>query len=266
MNGQNKDRWGVETGVLVLDRQGAMQYVSPQCAGMFGAKADELMGLSVFNFLFDPVIDELNRGTDFWLSDGPWRPFQGVDMQGHRFLVEVAKEKTENEGFLQLRLRHASKTRSEIDHLKRVQAAIEQSPDSVCITDDKGMIEYVNAAFEKLTGFSYQEAIGKTPALLCACSHSTEFFNLLWGRLSVGQEFCGIFIKQKKDGSRYCEEMLVRPFIDLFGRMTHFVVTGRDVRGHLQGGWPHSTSQRFNARKPLRRMPVAGQFSRKSHR
>jgi two-component system, cell cycle sensor histidine kinase and response regulator CckA len=64
--------------------------------------------------------------------------------------------------------------------------AVEQTADSVLITDSRGIIEYVNPAFERVTGYTAAEALGHKPSILKSRQHDAAFYGGLWGLLSSG--------------------------------------------------------------------------------
>ena len=117
---------------------------------------------------------------------------------------------------------------SDLDERKMLRA-IEQSSESVIITDVKGVIEYVNPAFEKITGFRADEAIGKTPAILSSGDKDREWYASLWSTIMQGKTWSGNHINRRKDGSEYDEYMTISPIRDDNGRITHFVSVQRDV-------------------------------------
>jgi diguanylate cyclase (GGDEF)-like protein/PAS domain S-box-containing protein len=106
---------------------------------------------------------------------------------------------------------------------------LEQSTESSFITDINGVIEYVNAAFETLTGYARTEAIGRTPSILKSASQSAGTFRRLWDTLHAAEEFRGILVNRKKNGDLFREEKVIRPLFDATGQMTHFLSEGRDV-------------------------------------
>lgn len=117
---------------------------------------------------------------------------------------------------------------------KRVAAAFagwfaREWPDALLVTDAKGVIEYVNPAFERLTGYSSAEVLGRTPALLKSGRQDSAFYRRLWQRLRKGRPYRGIFVNRRKDGALFHEEELIRPLRGPNGRITHFLCAGRDV-------------------------------------
>lgn len=113
--------------------------------------------------------------------------------------------------------------------MRKLSAALEGIADAVVITDRDGRIEFVNAAFEGLTGYSRDEALGKTPSLLRSGQHDQEFYQELWQAILQDRVFRAKFINRRKDGSLFYEEKTITPLTDANGVITHFVSTGRDV-------------------------------------
>mgnify|MGYP000221105197 CR=1 FL=1 len=85
--------------------------------------------------------------------------------------------------------------------LKKLYQAVEQSANSVVITDLDGSIEYVNPKFLKLTGYTEDEILGENPRVLKSGEHSKAFHKNLWETITSGEEWHGEFCNKKKDGS-----------------------------------------------------------------
>ncbi len=113
-------------------------------------------------------------------------------------------------------------------------SAVEQSTDLVVITDRDGVIEYVNPAFEKLTGYTKAETVGQTPGILKSDQHDQEFYKGLWQKLRAGEVVHTEFINKKKNGEFYHQSATITPIIDSSGVITHFVATGRDITHQLE--------------------------------
>jgi PAS domain S-box-containing protein len=119
--------------------------------------------------------------------------------------------------------------RKALDENLRLATALEQSPDTVLITDRQGFIRYVNPAFTKITGYSSEEAMGKTPSLLKSGIHPPSFYEELWKTITGGGVWSGSFVNRRKDGSLYFEEATIAPVRSEGGAITHFVAVKRDV-------------------------------------
>ncbi|MBI3621275.1 MAG: EAL domain-containing protein [Nitrospirae bacterium] len=113
--------------------------------------------------------------------------------------------------------------------LVKLSSAVEQSAESVFITDRDGVIEYVNPAFEELLGYTREEAIGQNARLLKSGHHSGRFYESLWETILTGHPFRAVFVNAKKNGDIYYEDKTITPIRDRGGNLTHFVSVGRDI-------------------------------------
>ncbi|HEV3510597.1 MAG TPA: response regulator [Candidatus Sulfotelmatobacter sp.] len=120
------------------------------------------------------------------------------------------------------------------ESLRKLSRAVEQSPDTVVITDRQGIIEYVNPAFEALTGYTRQEACGRTPRILKSGEQGPEIYQDLWSTIVAGNVFRGILVNRKKNGELYYEEERICPVRDGGGEITHFIAHGRDLTDRLR--------------------------------
>lgn len=110
---------------------------------------------------------------------------------------------------------------------------VEQIADGVLLTDQQGTIEYVNPAFESITGFSQEEVWGKTPRVLRSGQHASDFYRELWSQLLQGRPFQGTIINRRKTGELYHAEETITPIKDETGNITHFVSVLNDVSEQL---------------------------------
>jgi PAS domain S-box-containing protein len=115
------------------------------------------------------------------------------------------------------------------DRLRRLAAAIEQSEEGVMITDPDGTIEYVNPAFQRITGHSPLEAIGQHSRLLKSGKQDQAFYERLWDTIVSGRTWTGRFVNRRKDGTHYFEDCTISPVFGSDGRIERFVAAKRDV-------------------------------------
>ncbi|WP_374486082.1 ATP-binding protein [Zoogloea sp.] len=113
--------------------------------------------------------------------------------------------------------------------LHKLVMAVEQSPESIVITDLDARIEYVNEAFARNTGFSRQEAIGKNPNILQSGRTPKETYDGMWESLGRGESWRGELINRRKDGSEYVELANIAPVRQMDGRITHYVAIKEDI-------------------------------------
>ncbi|MCP4118091.1 MAG: PAS domain S-box protein [Desulfobacteraceae bacterium] len=139
----------------------------------------------------------------------------GFEMDGLRIMAGIFKDITES------KRRDAERG--------RLEAAIHQAAEVVIITDSKGDIQYVNPAFENLTGYSRGEVISRNPRILKSNHHDDFFYRGMWETISHGKTWQGRLVNRKKDGSEFIEEATISPVKDGEGRIVNYVAVKRDV-------------------------------------
>lgn len=119
--------------------------------------------------------------------------------------------------------------------LQKLSAAVEHSPASIVITDNKGVIEYVNLAFCRLTGYSCDEAVGQHTRILKGEGHPDEYYKNVWETISSGNQWSGEFYNRRKDGTFFWEFASISPIKDVNGFITHYVAVKENIteRKHL---------------------------------
>jgi diguanylate cyclase (GGDEF)-like protein/PAS domain S-box-containing protein len=115
------------------------------------------------------------------------------------------------------------------EQLRKLSLAVEQSPESIVITNLKAEIEYVNEAFIQKTGYSRDEVLGKNPRILHSGKTSPETFAGLWEAMTQGQPWKGEFHNRRNDGSEYFEQAVITPIRQKDGSITHFVAVKEDI-------------------------------------
>jgi PAS domain S-box-containing protein len=118
--------------------------------------------------------------------------------------------------------------------LRKLWRSVGQSADMVIIMDRSGVMEYVNPAFEALTGYSRQEAIGQTLGILKSEQQAGELYEEMWNTVLSGNVFRGIVMDRTKNGETLIIEKALTPLRDGSGEITHFISTGRDITERRQ--------------------------------
>jgi sigma-B regulation protein RsbU (phosphoserine phosphatase) len=113
--------------------------------------------------------------------------------------------------------------------VERLSNAVHQTADAVFITDRSGVIEYVNPAFERITGYSSDDVLGKTPRVLKSGEQGTDYYDRLWRTVLAGDPFHGTPINRKPSGALYHAEQTITPMITTTGSISHFVSVLRDM-------------------------------------
>ncbi|GIK38696.1 MAG: hypothetical protein BroJett011_25290 [Chloroflexota bacterium] len=120
------------------------------------------------------------------------------------------------------------------DQLRKLSRAVEQSANTVVITNPAGYIEYVNPKFTETTGYTREEAVGQHTRILKSGVTSPEAYKKLWETISAGAEWQGEFCNKKKNGELYWEFASISPIKDENGVITHFLAVKEDITGRKQ--------------------------------
>ena len=115
------------------------------------------------------------------------------------------------------------------NELRKASQAIEQSPNTVMITDTSGHIIYTNPKFTELTGYSKKEVLGENPKILQSGETSDDDYQELWSALKNGHEWIGEFHNKKKNGELYWESARISAIKDTNGNITHFLALKEDI-------------------------------------
>ena len=221
--------------VALIDQGGITRYKSPNIERLFGWKPSEVVGTGVLDKVhpedfetarkfFDALLSEPNAtGTTeyrYQCSDGSyrWIEFTGVNLLHDPDLHGLLGD------YHDLTKRKQAGAEREL-----LMMAIQQAAEIVYITDAKGQIEYVNPAFETLTGYSREEVIGQNPRMFHSGQQDSSFYRTMWETLSCGKIWQGTLVNKKKDGTVITEETTISPVHDAAGKIINYVAVKRDI-------------------------------------
>jgi len=218
--------------VIVANNDGKIVYLNETLRGIFDDVATDLIGQPV-NHLAAHVTDEHQSDIHEWrgaLSSGAtWRDEVGlIDAEGavHVVTLTVLPESEEYAGTIE---NTATKLGYQQRELRTFREAVQNAAHVIMVTDTDGTIEYVNPAFEEVTGYSRPEAIGKRPSLLKSGEHDSEFYRQMWATIMAGEVWEGELINERKDGQRYHIEQTIAPITDDDGTVERFVAVNTDI-------------------------------------
>jgi PAS domain S-box-containing protein len=213
--------------------------VNQSLCKILGYRQDEMIGKTPFDFVDDKnrkifieqtskIPDTTHRSYEITLKKK-----NGQDLHTY-FNATTLKDKSGAvQGAFAFVTDITQRKRAE-EERDRLSVAIEQASESVFITDKNGTIQYVNPAFERVTGYSRKDAIGQNPRMLKSGKQDALFYKQMWDTLARGHVWKGRFINRKKDGSLYEADATISPILDKSGNITHFVSMKRDVTREIE--------------------------------
>lgn len=145
-----------------------------------------------------------------------WNNTLSYDAQGHAIgVISIGADITEQR-------------QTEIT-LRKLSYAVEQSPATVMITNQKGLIEYTNPKFTQVTGYAADEVVGKNPRFLKSGETEDDDYQALWNTISQGGEWRGEFHNRKKNGALFWESASISAIRNPDGEITHFLAVKEDI-------------------------------------
>ena len=240
---QSEERYRklVETmneGLGVLDRNGLITYVNDRACEIVGYPREELLGANPLAFL-----NEENRKILTYEMARSMKGEKGsyelelprkdgsssvVVMSGSPIL----DEKGRFVGSFAVMTDITARKRAEAVR-RRLATAVEQSIESVMITDPSGHIVYVNPAFETISGYSGDEVLGRRPTFLKSDQHDEAFYKELQASIRSGKAWKGRLISRKKNGELFHEDVTISPVRNSAGEIVNFVDVGHDMTQHV---------------------------------
>jgi two-component system sensor histidine kinase/response regulator len=222
--------------VWEVDAQGRFTYASEGVKDLLGFGPDEVIGKTPFDFM---PLDEAGRVREKFAalaaSRAPIRELENVNVRKDGRPIHIVTSGVpilaadgRLLGYRGLD-RDATARKAAEGEMRKLALAVEQSPESIVITNLAGEIEYVNEAFLRATGFGRQEILGRNPSILQSGKTPPSVFSEMWRALTNGQMWKGEFTNRRKDGSEYVEFAIITPLRDPAGMITHYVAVKEDI-------------------------------------
>lgn len=117
---------------------------------------------------------------------------------------------------------------------RRLITAVEQAAESIMVVDTGGSIRVVNPAFEQMTGYPAEEAIGCNPRIMSSGMMEADFYREMWRTVAGGDNWKGRLINRRKNGEIYYAETTISPVLDASGWIANYVSVARDVTREVE--------------------------------
>jgi two-component system, cell cycle sensor histidine kinase and response regulator CckA len=223
---------------LVIVKDNRILYHNPQFCGITGYGPERLKELP-FTQLF--VEDSQNKLMEIWDQEKEGIPLPVAisaylaDKSQKNIPVEISARQIRYQGdwahfYL---LQDVSDKKDLETEREQFLMAMDQVGESIIITNEFSEIEYVNEAFTAVTGYSKEEVLGKTPAILKSGQMSHAFYQLMWHKLLQGKSWSGRIINRRKDGQHITEDITITPVKDQNQKTIKYIAVKRDISKEL---------------------------------
>ena len=122
-----------------------------------------------------------------------------------------------------------SSQEKELEEYRTQGAALAAADDAIVILDNIGRVHWINNAFTRITGYSFEEVYGKTLKILKSGHHSTSHYQKMWETILAGNSWSGEMVNRRKNGEIYYEEQSITPVLDSSGKVSNFIAIKNDI-------------------------------------
>jgi two-component system, sensor histidine kinase and response regulator len=219
----------------VVHRDGRVVYANPAALRMFGAATLEQLVGHAIEALIHPdsreALLERVRKITAGLRITPLVEAKLLRLDGTVIDAEVQGTAIDYDGApaVYAVMRDVTARKAAEAQLRKLSLAVEQSTQSILITDCQGRIEYVNQAFERITGYGSADALGRHPSFLGCDRHPEESIDGLWATLRSGQSWHGELMNRRADGSPYTALLTAVPLRQSDGRISNYLQLHDDI-------------------------------------
>ncbi len=223
--------------ILIVRPDGKIIDANPSSSELLGATGEKIMGTDVRQFYGNPadheaILQEIDRNGFARELDWQVRRKDG-NMRSCVLTSSAWRDEHGNILAYLSSVRDITERKKSEEERERLLTAIEQSPETILITDTDGTIQYVNPGFETVTGYTRKEVLGKNSRILKSGQHDEAFYREMWETINNGRVWSGHFVNRKKDGTLFQEEATISPVKDESGRIINYVAVKRDVTSEV---------------------------------
>ena len=226
---------GMNEGLMLTENNNTILFVNQQTCDITGFSSEELIGEDCHQLLFKNVDESSREEIEKLQKSGAKNSFefQMARKNQEKIWVSVScspvlNSQAERSGLIGVFQDVTEKKKAE-EEIRKLTMAIDQSPDSIVITDTEGKIEYINPATVKLTGYLPEELLGRKTNIFSSDENSILKIEDLWETIKAGKIWTGEFLNKKRNGQKYWESATISPIFNNSGKITHFLSIKEDI-------------------------------------
>ncbi len=242
------------TGMALVMPDGRWLQANRSLCELVGYSGEELQGISFQDMVHPEDLDSYLSSME-QLRKGQIPQFQKEIKFIHKFQqtiwaqldVSLARDPADTPLYFIFQIQDISQRKKSEEERARLSMAVEQTADSIIITDVDGNIQYANPAFEIHTGYNAVEIIGENPRILKSDKHDEEFYKNMWEQLTKGETWRGRVVNKKKNGILFEEEAVISPIQDSSGNIINYLAVKRDITREMMLEKQARQSQKMQA-------------------
>jgi PAS domain S-box-containing protein len=219
--------------IVAFDPEGVVTVWNPAAAALFGWDPREAVGTRLpivpadRQVEFEEIRQRALRGEFFTEPELHWRKADGSPVVVSASTGPLRRSDGTIYGIFVL-FADVTDRKAADESSNRLSMAVEQASERIVVTDARGIMQYVNAAFERVTGYGRMELLGRGPEALRSEVHDPEFYREMRETVGRGEVWRGTLVNRRKDGTLYAEDAVISPVRDRSGRIAHYVGVSRD--------------------------------------
>jgi PAS domain S-box-containing protein len=208
---------------------------------------ERFLGRYPADILPPDLADRFLKTIEYTLENGGLQAMEyPLDLQERHRFFELRMVRSGSDEVLSV-IREITERKEAEAHLARLAAVVEQTNEDIIFTDREGRITYVNTAFERTTGYSREEVLGKHPDFLQSGLLANEFYDELWAVVLGGNSWTGRFSNRTKGGKVILQDASIFPIRAPEGELVGYVSSQRDVTDQVELQRRLAESQKLEA-------------------
>ena len=217
--------------MCIAGLDGRVLRVNPAFIQFSGYSEEELLETPYFEFVLPDDRHELKKRLEMVLrGNGNYRiehRFRRKDGAIREFSWQVHPDP--KQGVFYATGRDLTEAHVAEEQLSELWLAVQQSSQSIVITDLSGRVEYANEASARSSGYTTAELVGRNQRMLHSGLTPASTYEEMWATLRRGDTWQGELTNLRKDGERYIESARISPVRQPNGRVSHYLAIKEDV-------------------------------------
>ncbi|HAF27499.1 MAG TPA: hypothetical protein DCG75_00485 [Bacteroidales bacterium] len=214
---------------IIMHKGGIIIDVNPSAQKMTGYSSDYVKGKNILDFIHPNSLNFIKSKLNTGYTGSFEATIICADKSSLEIEIEAKNVIVNGDENRVVAFRDITNKKKYEEEILALSTAVKQSPTSIVITNINGIIEYVNPKFTKVTGYEYDEAVGKNPRILKTDHTKSEDYKEMWETITKGKTWTGEFLNKRKDGTNYWELASISPIIDENGMTIKYIAVKEDI-------------------------------------